>query len=160
VSQFLAPLGKAMSTVLGFKPGTLGSSYTQLYVAFFLSGLVHTGGDIVLSFHNPAAPRSFFSMPFFLLQAFAITVEDILIWMARRMGVKGSVWTRAVGYAWVTVWFGWCLSEYVENAIRAGGTMKEAGADDNAMDSNLVQAALGLLGFNIGTFAESWFSEA
>lgn len=156
--QLLSPLGKAISTTIGFKRGTLGSSYTQLYVAFFLSGLIHTAGDVVLS-HTSTASRPFFSMQFFLLQAFVITIEDTLIWIAQRQGVKGSVWTRVLGYVWVVTWFGWCVSGFVRDMIRAGGGMKEPRADGNAIGSNLVQAMLGLLGFDIGAFAESWFSK-
>jgi hypothetical protein len=158
--QFLVPLGKATSTAFGFEPGTLGSSYTQLYVAFFLSGLIHTGGDIVLSSLPSATSRSFFSMTFFLLQAFIITIEDIFIGIARRLRVKSSVWTRVLGYVWVATWFGWCVSEFVKEGVRAGMGIEKPGADRNAMDSNLVQVMLGLLGFDIGAFTESWFSEA
>ncbi|OAX33251.1 hypothetical protein K503DRAFT_775812 [Rhizopogon vinicolor AM-OR11-026] len=153
--RFLAPLGEATSSALGFKHGTLGSSCAQLYIAFFLSGLMHTGGDIVLSSHTPTASRSFFSMPFFLLQAFAITFEDMFIRIAGRLNVGGNLWTRVLGYVWVAAWFGWCAPELVKNMVRAGGGIMNG--DGNAMDSNLVQVMLGLLGFNVGEFAESWF---
>ena len=159
--QFLAPLGKAASTAFGFKHGTLGSSYTQLYVAFFLSGIVHTGGDIALSPHSSAASQSLFSMPFFLSQALIITLEDMVIWIAGRLGVKTNTWTRILGYVWVVAWFGWCVPEMVKHAIWAGVGIRGAGADENAgMGFNLVQAMLGIFGFDIGAFAESWFSKA
>jgi len=150
-----------MSTALGFRPGTLGSSYTQLYVTFFLSGLIHTGGDIAFSSHSAASP-SFYSMPFFLSQAFIITLEEMLIWVGRRLGLRYSVWTRVLGYVWVTASFGWCASEYVKGMIRACGGIRDPGVDSNAimLDSNLVQSVLGSLGFDIGLFAESWFSKA
>jgi len=160
VSQFLTPLGKATSNALGFRSGTLGSSYTQLYVAFFLSGLIHTGGDIVFSSHTSTTSWPFFSMSFFLMQAFTITLEDMLIWMAKSLRIKNSAWTRVLGYVWVAAWFGWCTPGYINQMIRAGGGIRESDADMHAMDSNLVQAMLGLLGFDIGAFAESWFSKA
>jgi len=97
-------------------------------------------------------------MPFFLFQAFIITLEDMFIWVARRLGVKNSVWTRVVGYVWVTAWFGWSVTKFVNDAFKAGGGVKESGADRTTMNSNLVQATLGLLGFDVGAFAESWFS--
>ncbi|OAX38573.1 hypothetical protein K503DRAFT_691336, partial [Rhizopogon vinicolor AM-OR11-026] len=118
--RILTPLGKATSSAFGFKRGTLESSYTQLYVAFFLSGLMHTGGDIVLSSHTSTVSRSFFSMPFFLLQAFAITLEDMFIWIAGRLNVKSNLWTRVLGYVWVAAWFGWCVPEFVKNQVRWG----------------------------------------
>jgi len=158
--QFLSPLGKVTSTALGFKPGTIGSSYTQLYVAFFLSGLIHVGGDIALSFRGSAASPSLPSMRFFLLQAFIITLEDMFICVTRRLGVKYSVWTRILGYAWVTAWFGWCVSEFAKTTVREGWGIREPGVDENAMESNLVQFMLGLFGFDVGAFAECWFSKA
>ncbi|KAG1815115.1 membrane bound O-acyl transferase family-domain-containing protein [Suillus subaureus] len=154
---FLAPLGKATSSVLGFKRGTSRSLYAQVYVAFLLSGLVHTGGDIVLSGSTTtAASRPLFSMPFFFSQAVVITFEDGLIRIARRLGVKDSAWTRALGFVWVAVWFGWCVPGFVENMIRAGGGIRKSASRD--MGPNLVQAAMiRLFGFDIGEFAESWF---
>jgi hypothetical protein len=162
VLQFLGPLGKVTSTAFGFNPGTLGSSYTQLYVAFILSGLIHTGGDMLLYSHTSATSisRPFFSMPFFLLQAIIITLEDMFIGITKRLRVKSSAWTRVLGYVWVATWFGWCVSEFVTELIRAGGGITKPGAVRDATDSNLVQVMLGLLGFDIGAFAESWFSKA
>ncbi|KAG1841806.1 membrane bound O-acyl transferase family-domain-containing protein [Suillus subalutaceus] len=158
---FLAPLGKATSSVLGFNRGTSGALYAQVYVAFLLSGLVHTGGDIVLSGSSTSAvSRPLFSMPFFFSQAVVITLEDVLIRIARRLGVKDSVWTRALGFFWVAVWFGWCVPGFVENMIRAGGGIRKSasGLGGNDMGLNLVQAAMvRLFGFDIGEFAESWF---
>ena len=52
------------------------------------------------------------------------------------------------------------MSDFVKAMIRAGGGIREPGVDSNAMDSNLVQSILGSLGFDIGLFAESWFSKA
>lgn len=109
---------------------------------------------------TPAVSRSLFSMPFFLWQAFVITLEDVLIRIATRLGVKDSVWTRALGFVWVAVWFGWCVPGFVENMIRAGGGIRKSASrvGGNDMGPNLVQAAMvGLFGFDIGEFAESWF---
>ena len=158
VRQFLVSLGKATSSALGFVPGTSRSSYTQLYVAFFFSGLLHTGGDIVLSGSSTsAASKSFFALPFFLSQALVITLEDVFIGIARRLGVRDSVWTRVLGYVWVALWFGWCVPRFVEDMVRAGGGMGKSGMGGSAMGPNLVQIMVGLLGFDIGEFAESWF---
>lgn len=89
-----------MASLLGFKPGTNGSSYTQLYTAFFISGITHIGGDAVLN-----SSRLGISSPFFLYQAFAITFEDMIIATARRAGVTETKWTRKMGYVWVICWF-------------------------------------------------------
>ena len=102
---------------LKFPRGTNGSSYTQLYVAFFLSGLIHFGGDFILE--KRMVYRSF---NFFLLQAVIITLEDFVIYLAKRplrqrrielkMGkpdesLAGMV-VRLVGYCWVILCF--CLT--------------------------------------------------
>ncbi|KAG2137383.1 membrane bound O-acyl transferase family-domain-containing protein [Suillus bovinus] len=157
----LAPLGEVTSFVLGFKRGTSGSFYAQIYAAFLFSGLVHSGGDIVLSGSSTSAhSRPFFSMSFFFSQAVVITLEDISIRTARRLGVKDSIWTRALGFVWVAIWFGWCVPEFVENMIRAGGGIRSSASrvGGNDMGLNLVQAAMvGIFVFDTGEFAESWF---
>jgi hypothetical protein len=114
----------------------------------------------VLFSSTSTASRSFFSMPFFLSQACIITFEDMVIWIAGRLGVKGSIWTRILGYVWVAAFFGWCASGLVKNIVRAGGGTSNPGVDASAMDSNLVQAVLGMLGFDVGALVKSWFSEA
>ncbi|KIK45418.1 hypothetical protein CY34DRAFT_78074 [Suillus luteus UH-Slu-Lm8-n1] len=98
--RFLTPFGKKMASFLGFKPGTNGSSYTQLYTAFFISGIAHVGGDAVLN-----SSRLGVSFPFFIYQALAITLEDMVIAAARRAGVTETKWTRKMGYVWVACWF-------------------------------------------------------
>ncbi|KAJ3782999.1 membrane bound O-acyl transferase family-domain-containing protein [Lentinula aff. detonsa] len=91
--------GKFLSRhVFGLLPGTIASSYAQLYVAFFLSGLIH-----VTSFD----PRP---ICFFLLQAVTITFEDFIISVARKAGAQSSFAVHILGYVWVycslTVTFG------------------------------------------------------
>ena len=89
------------------------SSYTQLYVAFFVSGLVHQAGDCM--FEKRILYRS---LNFFLLQAAAITFEDFFIYVAKRflrwwdikltLGKSDESWTetfvRVLGYCWVVLW--------------------------------------------------------
>ena len=67
-------------------------------------------------------------MPFFLANAAAITFEDGVIAVARRLGVgsdrepavesKGKEgppprWVRIIGYAWVFAWFSYALRLFV-----------------------------------------------
>ena len=111
-------LGKFVANkVLKFPRGTNRSSYTQLYVCFFLSGLLHCSGDFMLE--KRIVYRSF---KFFLLQAVVITFEDFVIYLAKRSLHRGGIelklgkadesWggavLRVIGYCWVTVWA--CLS--------------------------------------------------
>ncbi|THU83559.1 hypothetical protein K435DRAFT_784138 [Dendrothele bispora CBS 962.96] len=77
--------------VFGFPSGSIASSYTQLYVAFFLSSIIH-----VLSF-------DFRPFRFFLLQAVVITFEDTIILIGReyRVQKKLTIPFRLLGYLWV-----------------------------------------------------------
>ncbi|KAG1744631.1 membrane bound O-acyl transferase family-domain-containing protein [Suillus paluster] len=98
--RFLSPFGQKMASFLGFQSGTNGSSYTQLYTAFFVSAIAHLGGDAILN-----TSRIGVSSPFFVYQALAITFEDGVIAAARRAGVRETKWTRVIGYVWVICWF-------------------------------------------------------
>ncbi|KAJ4474273.1 hypothetical protein J3R30DRAFT_3507258 [Lentinula aciculospora] len=79
----------AAQRVFRFSKGSVASSYTQLYIAFFLSGLIHV--------------TSFDTRPvwFFLSQAATITFEDIVICFGRKIGLRSSPTTRLLGYVWV-----------------------------------------------------------
>ena len=114
----LAGLGRLVANkFLRFPRGTNRSSYTQLYVAFFLSGLLHFSGDFMFQ-----KRMVYYSFKFFLLQAIGITFEDLVIHIAKRLfrrrgiglepGKADESWAeasvRVVGYCWVTLWF--CLT--------------------------------------------------
>jgi hypothetical protein len=92
----------------------------QLPTAFFLSALIHTGGDYAVhgSFANSRP-----TFQFFLLQPVAILAEEIAIRGARcalpARIVPELVW-RGMGYLWVALWFGWCAPPWLD-AISAGG---------------------------------------
>ncbi|KAM5531371.1 hypothetical protein V8D89_014964 [Ganoderma adspersum] len=124
----LSACGKAVASALGFKKGSSGSAYAQLYTAFLVSGLFHSFGDVSLG-----VPMGT-SMPFFLSQAVVITFEDAVIAMARRLEVGSAAskegkegkegppprWVRVLGYAWVSVWFSYSMREYVSWSLPAG----------------------------------------
>ncbi|KAG1733489.1 hypothetical protein EDB19DRAFT_1213413 [Suillus lakei] len=111
----LTPFGQKMVSFLGFKSGTTGSSYTQLYTAFFISGIAHLGGDAVV---NPS--RIGVSCPFFMFQALAITLEDIVIAIACRAGVKETKWMHVMGCVWVICWFIVTATQWVTAVSIAG----------------------------------------
>ena len=111
-------LGRLVANkLLKFPRGTIRSSCTQLYIAFFLSGLLHFAGDIMVQ-----EELVYYSFKFFLLQAVAITFEHVVIYIAKRSlrqrgiefdtenvnGSWGGVVLRVIGYCWVTLWF--CLT--------------------------------------------------
>ncbi|PCH41661.1 hypothetical protein WOLCODRAFT_101014 [Wolfiporia cocos MD-104 SS10] len=99
-----ATLGKRVCRVIGLQPGSWASSYTQLYIGFAVSGLVHCGGDLMV---QPSAYGS--SFKFFIAQAVAISLEDAVIALARRSGVRYShMMSHFLGYIWVFTWL--CIS--------------------------------------------------
>ena len=133
----VAGLGKLVANkFLKFPRGTNRSSYTQLYVAFFLSGLLHFSGDFALE--KRMVYRSF---NFFLLQAIAITFEDLVIYIAKGLLRRGGVelkpgkvdesWAeagvRAFGYCWVTLWFCSTLPIWLDEPSAAGVNSADRG---------------------------------
>ncbi|PCH43447.1 hypothetical protein WOLCODRAFT_75865 [Wolfiporia cocos MD-104 SS10] len=95
-----ATLGKRISRLIRLQPGSRASSYTQLYIGFTVSGLVHCGGDLMV---QPSAFGSSFS--FYIAQAVAISLEDAVIALARSSGICYSHrMSRFLGYIWVFTW--------------------------------------------------------
>ncbi|KAA1478062.1 hypothetical protein DENSPDRAFT_875553 [Dentipellis sp. KUC8613] len=113
--------GRFVSTKFGFKSGTLGSSYTQLYVVFILSGIMHLGGDFMM---YPSALDVSFT--YFILQAIAITAEDAIVGLGKRVGIKESGVTHALGYISTFVWLSWSTTAYIDGALKAGTGRTEA----------------------------------
>ena len=126
----LGGLGRLVANrFFGFPSGTNLSSYTQVYVAFFLSGLLHSSGDFMIE--KRMVSRSF---KFFLLQAVAITFEDFVIYIAERLlrragielrrGKADDSWAgaigRAIGYCWVTLWVCSTLPVWLDGLNAAG----------------------------------------
>lgn len=90
----------------GIRHGTNLSSYTQLWLAFLMSGLGHAASILVLpSPANISLPeRTAGLVQFFLSQAAVITFEDAIQWSWTRLWGKssaGAAFRSAVGYAWV-----------------------------------------------------------
>ena len=97
-----------------FPPGTKRSSYTQLWTAFFLSGLIHFAGDFTFE-----RRMVFYTWKFFLLQPVGIALETLVIYIARRLlrqkaielepgrldGPWGGTAVRVAGYCWVIIWY-------------------------------------------------------
>ncbi|KAF7971960.1 hypothetical protein HWV62_19347, partial [Athelia sp. TMB] len=113
----LSAIGKTLAKALGAQPGSNLSSYTQLYTAFILSGLIHCLGDAMVRTDYFGA-----SFLFFFIQAVAITVEDVVIAAARKTGSSASpsLAIRAFGYAWVWCWFAYSVPLMVDLQVAAG----------------------------------------
>lgn len=97
--RFLVSFGKTTARALGCPPGSFASRYTQLFIGFFASGMIHNLGDRMI---GQTFGRS---SVFFLAQAVAIMFEDVVVAAGRRAGVQESAATRALGYMWTAAWF-------------------------------------------------------
>ncbi|KAF8540736.1 membrane bound O-acyl transferase family-domain-containing protein [Trichophaea hybrida] len=116
--------------VFGFRRGSNGSNYTQVYLAFFLCAVGHWVANMAMN----SSKSSLVTLWFFVSQAVAITGEDIVIWAAKKLGVgkpkeeKGTtdvgMW-RYVGYCWVAMWFSVMMPQFLENHAEVG-MLKEA----------------------------------
>lgn len=95
-------------------------TYFKLYGSFFISGLLHYAADYML-FQNWSGT----SIRFFVLQAVAITFEDIAIALASRLGFnRNMLGFRVIGYVWVFAWFAFSLPIWLDPIVHAG-TMDE-----------------------------------
>ncbi|KAL4259032.1 wax synthase family protein [Pleurotus pulmonarius] len=108
--------------------------YTQLYVAFLVSGALHYWAEY-MTLHNFSGG----SLRFFLSQAVAIHCEDIVIAAAGRLGWKQSGTWEVIGYVWVWQWFAWCIPGWVDPLVRIG--LIEQGAK-----VEIIQGVCGLFG--------------
>jgi hypothetical protein len=116
VLQFFESNGKAVARTFGFRPGSQASSSTQLYIAFILSGIIHTvGGDAMVGATYLGA-----SFPFFFVQAVAITVEDMVIAVIGAVNLVPLYYLRLLGYLWVFWWFNLTAPLYINWSIEAG----------------------------------------
>ncbi|KAJ3569973.1 hypothetical protein NP233_g4704 [Leucocoprinus birnbaumii] len=92
------------------------TSYVQLYMAFFLSGLCHAVADWAV------APRQLetrtHTVAFFLLQAVVITCEDAVISVGRKLGLSKP--PPVLCYFWVTIWMGWSGPLWMDGMLQAG----------------------------------------
>lgn len=105
-----------MVQVTGFEKGTWLSSYTQLFVGFFVSGVMHSFGDAMVGRKHFGA-----SFPFFIVQVAAIIAEDIVIDLTGRWGRRPSTKVSfIVGFAWVFTWSMISFPLYIDWAVKAG----------------------------------------
>ncbi|KAJ6602301.1 membrane bound O-acyl transferase family-domain-containing protein, partial [Mycena sp. CBHHK59/15] len=120
VRRFVSAHGKHLAhRVLHLQPGSNASSYVQLYTAFLISALIHYFAETMALRHWRGG-----ALRFFLLQAGAITVEDFLVFLARKTpfvrAPRRVVW--AAGYAWTLAWFTLSLPGW-QDPLNAAGQM-------------------------------------
>ncbi|KDR70937.1 hypothetical protein GALMADRAFT_271385 [Galerina marginata CBS 339.88] len=114
--RMLSADGKYLANVfLLLPPGSLGSAYVQLFTAFFVSGLVHGAGDFAATRNIHSVRRNIL---FFVLQAVAITLEDTIISLGKRCGLRRI--PKVVGYFWVLIWMTWSSPIWLETLVEGG----------------------------------------
>ncbi|KAF8160003.1 membrane bound O-acyl transferase family-domain-containing protein [Crassisporium funariophilum] len=99
---------------LQFSAGTLLSSYTQLYIAFFLSGAFHGAADWIVVRNSATFNRN---IAFYTVQALAITLEDMIIYVGKRFNI-GRL--PLLPYMWVAIWMTWSSPIWLETLIEGG----------------------------------------
>lgn len=82
----------AVANSLRIPRGSNLSSYSKLYLAFFISGSFHALGQLHLPRPSniTAAECSIGFFLFFVWQATAITIEDFVQWLVRKSGWRVS----------------------------------------------------------------------
>jgi hypothetical protein len=83
---------------------------------------MHTAGDAMVGMHHIG--RSF---PFFLIQAVAITFEDLVIHLARRtnLAFHSPLLAQMFGISWVFLWFSCLMPPFIRWSIDLGLTRTE-----------------------------------
>ncbi|KAF8248970.1 hypothetical protein K440DRAFT_228929 [Wilcoxina mikolae CBS 423.85] len=93
--------GRYLCGVFGAKKGGALSNYTQVFTAFTLCGIGHWFGNYAV---DPTR-MWVWTMVFFVGQGGAIMVEDFVIAVGQRCGVKDGGLVRMLGRVWVVGWF-------------------------------------------------------
>ncbi|KAI0768181.1 membrane bound O-acyl transferase family-domain-containing protein [Trametes elegans] len=90
-----------VNDMLGVPRGTWLNALIRINVAFALSGIAHSIGDLMLG--NAHFGRSW---PFFAVNGIAVTIESLVFSLSKRAGIKGDSRTlRWLGYVYVYLWF-------------------------------------------------------
>jgi Membrane bound O-acyl transferase family len=110
---------------LPHKSSTTISRYTELVLAFSISGLLHKGIEIAQGLRWDEGG----ALEFFLLMAVGIIVEDMGIWAwgrgvklggTRNIILSGEAlwWQKTVGYIWVVLFFSWLTPVWAYPSLR------------------------------------------
>jgi len=100
-----AEAGTVVKNLCGFKKGGFLSRYSQVWVGFFVSALLHHSGAIGSGFRDGGRNQ----MLYFMLQPAAVMVEDAVMSIGKKIGVKDNSLTKAVGFLWTILWFSYTL---------------------------------------------------
>lgn len=98
--RFLTAHTNYAASALRLPPKSKITTYFKLFLSFFLSGFIHFLGDYMYT-------EALFggAINYFVLNACAITLEDMVIALGKRAGLRESWRWRLVGYVWVVFIF-------------------------------------------------------
>ena len=109
-----------ITRLAGLSKGSLGSRYSQLYLSFLVSCVVHEYQMFSVM------RRDMGEFVFFMSQPVAITLEDVVRWLWRQSTSTKTPHSshahlpRLAGYIWVFLWFSLSLPLYVKGCRDAG----------------------------------------
>lgn len=109
--QYVSYWGKFFVRTLGIPRRTWLSVQVQVHVAFALSALLHCMGDLMVGKEHFGR-----SWTFFAVNGLAITFEDTVVVLARRVGLAPAgqppFVMRVLGHIWVLWWCTWSAPLY------------------------------------------------
>ncbi|KAF4554064.1 MBOAT-like protein 5 [Elsinoe fawcettii] len=101
----LSAMGGFLTTTIGLRKGSLASRYVQLFLTFYVSGLLHIVADLArgISWKDSGA------ISFFCTQAFGIMAEDAVQALLARGATQkeGRVGRKVFGYIWTALFLIW-----------------------------------------------------
>ncbi|KAH8592489.1 membrane bound O-acyl transferase family-domain-containing protein [Bisporella sp. PMI_857] len=103
--------GRLTVKLFGFRKGSFMSRYSQVWVAFLASAVMHHSGAMVAAYED----GGFWQAAYFMVQPVAYMMEDFVMFLGRRAGIEASGWTRAIGRLWVFLWFSVTMRFMVAN---------------------------------------------
>ncbi|KAF8149479.1 membrane bound O-acyl transferase family-domain-containing protein [Crassisporium funariophilum] len=93
------------------------TTYFKLVVVFFMSGVLHFGGDYAVTQDWTQSG----AIKCFVLQAAIIMFEDGFLALARRAGLTRPMWlTKIIGYLWVISCLAYTLPYWSDQGLRLG----------------------------------------
>ncbi|KUJ18906.1 uncharacterized protein LY89DRAFT_732445 [Mollisia scopiformis] len=107
IRRYCTSAGRAVTRICHFKKGGFASRYTQLWIGFVVSALMHAPPAVMWS------DRGFWQAMAFLSQPAAIMVEDLVIHCGKVVGLRDNGFIRSVGYLWTFLWFSYSLRFWV-----------------------------------------------
>ncbi|KAI5988923.1 hypothetical protein EDC04DRAFT_2912304 [Pisolithus marmoratus] len=147
------------------------TAYRRLCYAFICSAFVHVCGDIVLQFRvwskisSTGASGTMdtpnligYSAPYFFLQPVGVLVEDAVMEVGKRMGLREGAWTRMVGYVWVWMFTGLSSAFTLDGLIAAFRIGQRAGEGIGAKATLIEIIADRLFGVQLAPVISSWLS--